>query len=121
MRMSRTQCYGWLGRVASCVLLLTLALLSHSAVAFGQEEDAERHVRVPKSYANVHLGPMTFRPVLVLVPKDTVLPVVGRQGEWLEVELSPELRETGMVLRWYNDEKRGWIHESTVELVEDER
>ena len=99
--MSRTQCYGWLGRVASCVLLLTLALLSHSAVAFGQEEDAERHVRVPKSYANVHLGPVTFHPVLVLVPKDTVLPVVSRQGEWLEVELSPELKETGMVLRWY--------------------
>jgi len=118
--MTRTQSCDWFGRVASCVLLLTLALFSHSAVAFGQEEDAERHVRVPKS-ANVHLGPMTARPVLVLVAKDTVLPVVGRQGEWLEVELSPELRETGMVVRWYNDEKRGWIHESTVELVEDER
>lgn len=109
-------------QAAPCLLLSTLALLSHPAAASGQEQEegAERHVRVPKSHANVHLGPTTARPVLVLVPKDTVLRVVGRRGEWLEVELSPELRETGMVLRWYENEERGWMHESTVELVEPE-
>ena len=75
-------------------------------------------MRVPQSHANVHQGPATFRPVLVLVAQDTVLRVVGRRGEWFEVELSPGLRETGMVMRWYENEERGWVHESTVELVE---
>ena len=116
----RTESFGGWRRAATCLLLLTLALLSHAAPGSGQEEEAERQVRVPKSHANVHTGPMTARPVLVLVPKDTVLRVVGRQGEWLEVELSPELRETGMAIRWYKNEERGWMHESTVELVEQE-
>lgn len=111
-------------RAASCLLLVTLVHLSFAVAASSQEsqqrEQAQQHVRVPTSHANVHMGPTTARPVLVLVPKDTVLPVVGRQGEWLEVELSPKLKETGMVMRWYENEDRGWMHESTVELVDEE-
>ena len=107
-------------RAASRFLLLTLVFLSATVAASGQEEGPEQHVRVPKSHANVHGGPSSGRPVLVLVRKDTVLPVVGRQGEWLQVELSPELKQTGMVMRWYTDEERGWMHESTVALVEEE-
>jgi hypothetical protein len=48
-----------------------------------------------------------------------VSPVVGRQGEWYEVRLSPELRETGMVMRWYEDEETGCVHQSQMELVEE--
>jgi hypothetical protein len=105
---------------------LTLSLVSYPATTLAeqeqeqeQEQEAKQRVRVPKSHANVHLGPTTARPVLVLVAKDTVLSVVGRRGEWFEVELPPELRHTGMVMRWYRNEERGWVHQSTVELVED--
>lgn len=114
----RNEPFGKYRRAALCLLFVTLTLCSHPAVTFAQEDEAEQHVRVPKSHANVHMGPATFRPVLVLVAQDTVLRVVGRRGEWFEVELSPELRETGMVMRWYENEERGWVHESTVELVE---
>jgi hypothetical protein len=51
----------------------------------------------------------------VLVPAGTILPVIGRQGEWLEVTLSPELRKTGTPMRWYRNETSGFVHESTVE------
>jgi hypothetical protein len=33
------------------------------------------------------------------------------------VGLSPELRKTGMVMRWYKDENNGWIHDSMLEVV----
>ncbi len=127
----RTEPFGWYRRAASCLLLLTLALLSLPDAAFGQTP--EEHVRVPTSHANVHMGPSTSRPVLVLVPEGTVMPVLGRRGEWLQVQLSPELRKTGMVMRWYEgkrdiirrgrpitigDEDSGWMHDSTVEITE---
>ena len=112
----RAESFGRYRRAAGCVLFVTLVHLSCVATASGQE--AEEHVRVPTKHANVHMGPSTGRPVLVLVAEGTVLPVHGRRGEWLEVELSAELRETGMVVRWYRDEDRGWMHESTVEFVE---
>lgn len=75
-------------------------------------------VRVPTSHANVHMGPNTTREVLVLAPKGTILEVLARDGEWLEVRLTLELRKTGMVVRWYKNEDRGWMHDSTVERVE---
>jgi len=46
-----------------------------------------------------------------------VLNVLGRDKEWIQVQLSPELRKTGMVMRWYKNEDRGWVHDSTVELI----
>jgi hypothetical protein len=69
----------------------------------------------------------------VIVPRDTVLPIIGRRGEWVQVQLSPELRKTGIVTRWYEgkreiirrgrritigDEDSGWMHDSTVEITE---
>ena len=48
------------------------------------------------------------------------MPILGRRGEWVQVQLSPELRKTGMVMRWYENETSGWMHDSTVEDHEDQ-
>jgi len=74
-------------------------------------------VRVPTSHANIHTGPSSGNAVLVLASKGTVMPMVGRRGEWIQVRLSPEIRETGMPMRWYKNETSGWMHDSTVEFV----
>ncbi|HSF15947.1 MAG TPA: SH3 domain-containing protein [Vicinamibacteria bacterium] len=113
--MERTESRRSWQTVASCFLALTLAPF---AASNAQEPEAASYVRVPKS-ANVHAGPTTARPVLVVVAKDTVLQVVGSRGEWLEVELVPKLKETGIVMRWYENEDRGFVHESTVEVVDE--
>jgi len=103
--------------------------LTPTSVAFGQ---AAEQARVPTSYANVHAAPSSGSVPLVLVPRGTVLPIIGRRGEWVQVQLSPELRETGMVMRWYEgrhdivvrgepttigEETSGWMHDSTVEII----
>lgn len=106
--------------VAAVALATSLGLYG-PVPALSQDDETEESVRVVNAHTNVHAGPATYRPVLVLAPKDTVLNVVGRQGEWLEVELSAELRQTGMVMRWYYDEERGWVHQSQVEPVEEDR
>ena len=74
-------------------------------------------VRVPTSHANVHSGPSSGNEVLVLAAKGTVMPMVGRRGEWIQVRLSPEMRKSGMVMRWYKNETSGWMHDSTVEFL----
>lgn len=74
------------------------------------------HAQQP-GHANVHMGPTTVNEVLVLAPKGTVLPVLARRGEWVQVGLSPALRKTGMVMRWYKNENNGWIHDSMLEVV----
>ena len=71
---------------------------------------------VPTSYANVHKGAGSGQVILVLVPRGTVMPILGRRGEWVQVQLSPELRKTGMVMRWYENETSGWMHDSTVKI-----
>ena len=68
------------------------------------------------SYANVHKGAGSGQVILVLVPKGTVMPILGRRGEWVQVQLQPELRKTGMVMRWYENETSGWMHDSTVKI-----
>ena len=73
---------------------------------------------VKVGHANVHMGPTTVNEVIVLAPKDTVLPVLGRRGEWVHVGISPALRKTGMVMRWYKNEDNGWIHDSLLEIVQ---
>ena len=97
-----------------CLLALTFVQLSLAEPTFSQP--AER-VRVPTSYANVHMGPSSGQEVLVLVPRGTVLTVLGRDKEWIQVRLTPDLRKSGMVMRWYKNEDRGWMHDSTVELL----
>jgi Bacterial SH3 domain len=74
-------------------------------------------VRVPVSHANIHTGPSTGNEVIVLAARGTVLPMVARRGEWLQVQLSPDLRKTGMVMRWYKNQGSGWVHDSMVEFV----
>jgi uncharacterized protein YgiM (DUF1202 family) len=74
-------------------------------------------VRIPVNHANIHTGPSTGNEVIVLAVKGTVMPMVGRRGEWLQVQLSPDLRKTGMPMRWYKNEGSGWVHDSMVEFV----
>ena len=74
-------------------------------------------VRVKAAHANVHTGPTSGNEVIVLAPKGTTLPVLARRGEWIQVGLSPELRKTGIVMRWYKNENNGWIHDSMVQQV----
>ncbi len=88
------------------VFLLTTSSASSQA--------PKERVRVPTTHANVHMGPGSGQEVLVLVPRGTVLTVLARKGEWIQVQLSPELRKTGMLMRWYKNETSGWMHDSTV-------
>ena len=74
-------------------------------------------VRVKAGHANIHTGPTSGNEVLVLAAKGTLLPVLSRRGEWIQVALSPELRKTGMVMRWYKNESNGWIHDSMLDVV----
>ncbi len=124
--MTSTASLSWCRQAAVCALFLTLSLSALPVAGSSQEvagssQEVEGYVRVPTSHANVHMGPSSGQQVLWLAPEGTVLPVIGRQGEWLIVQLSPELRETGIVMRWYRNEDRGYMHESTVEFVEEPR
>jgi uncharacterized protein YgiM (DUF1202 family) len=109
-------------KIAWCLLTAALFQLAAPDRAAAQAPSAQApkeqgRVRVPTSHANVHMAPGSGSEVLVLVVKGTVLPVIGRRGEWIQVRLSPELRKTGMVMRWYKNEDQGWMHDSTVEVV----
>ena len=102
------------GAFGIAALMLALLLMPETVASQATKE----RVRVPTSHANVHMGPSSGQQVLVLVPKGTVLTVLGRKGEWIQVQLSPELRKTGMVMRWYKNETSGWMHDSTVVPVD---
>ena len=77
-----------------------------------------RYVRVPARQSNTDIKASAGSGsiVLLLVPSGTVLPVLGRQGEWIQVRLSPELRQVGTPMRWYKNEEAGFVHDSTVEV-----
>lgn len=98
---------------------LVAVVLGGASTLAGQSQTppASERVRVPASHANVHMGPNTTTEVLVLVPRDTMLTVLARDKEWVQVRLTPELRKTGLVMRWYKNEDRGWMHDSTVQVV----
>ena len=95
--------------VGFAFLLLPLAASSQSA---GDK------VRVPTGHANIHMSAGSGSEVLVLAPKGTVLTVTARRGEWIQVQLPPDLRKTGLVMRWYKNEDKGWMHDSTVARVD---
>jgi hypothetical protein len=125
-----------LRRASAGALGVTVALLLLAQAASSQAPATEGHdeqARVPTSYANVQAAPSSGAALLVVVPQGTVLPIIGRRGEFVQVQLSPELRKTGMVVRWYEgkqdlirrgqpitigDEDSGWMHDSTVEISE---
>lgn len=109
--------------VLSIVLLLPLSVRAQRGRGQGQgaavqaPQPTGERVRVKAGHANIHTGPTSGNEVLVLAAKGTVLPVLARRGEWIQVSLSPELRKTGMVLRWYKNETNGWVHDSMVDVV----
>jgi uncharacterized protein YgiM (DUF1202 family) len=112
---------------SSCVLaaILMLPVSAEAQRGRGQGQGAAaqapqptgERVRVKAAHANVHTGPTSGNEVLVLAAKGTVLPVLARRGEWVQVGLSPELRKTGLVMRWYKNETNGWIHDSMLDVV----
>jgi hypothetical protein len=99
---------GALGVVLCCFLA------SAATPVWGQQ-----HVRVPErqSHTDVKAAPNSTSIVLMLVPSGTVLPLVKRQGEWLQVRLSPDLQQSAIPMRWYDNEDLGFVHDSTVEIV----
>ena len=90
--------------------LLTFAATS----AFAQE-----YIRVPErqTHTDIKAGPSSGSIVLVLIPSGTMLPVTKRDGEWIQVKLSGELRKVGIPMRWYKNEQLGFVHDSTVEVI----
>jgi hypothetical protein len=120
-------------RVVSCGFAVMATVLLLAQLAATQTPAPVQRARVPTSYANVHGEPGSGSVLLLLVPRGTVLPIIGRRGEWVQVQLSPELRNTGLIMRWYEgtheitrrgrritigDEDSGWMHDSTVEIVD---
>ena len=114
--------------VGWCVLAMALALpVAASAQRGGRGQGQSSQATAPKptgervsvkaGHANVHTGPTSGNEVLVLAAKATILPVLARRGEWVQVGLSPELRKTGLVMRWYKNEDNGWIHDSMLDVV----
>ena len=118
-RTARAAAFSW---VLAIVLLLPLAAEAQrggqgrGSTAPAPQPTGER-VRVKAGHANVHMGPTTVNEVIVLAPRGTVLPVLARRGEWVQVGISPALRKTGMVMRWYKNEDNGWIHDSLLDVV----
>jgi len=108
--------------VLAATLMLPLTVEAQRGRGQGQGAAAQapqptgERVRVKAGHANVHSGPTSGNEVLVLAAKGTLLPVLARRGEWVQVGLSPELRKTGMVMRWYKNENNGWIHDSLLGL-----
>ena len=113
----------------AAAFVVSLALLAAPGQVFPQAPSPSptlaaaptEQAMVPTSYANVHKGAGSGQVILVLVPKGTVMPILGRRGEWVQVGLSPELRKTGMVMRWYENETSGWMHDSTVKITKIEK
>ena len=116
---------------AACALAALAGLLVTPGSASSQTTDPDstiirtmpdpptpKRVRVPTSHANVQMGPSSGQQILVLVPQGTELNVLARNKEWLQVEITPAMRKTGMVMRWYKNEDRGWMHDSTVEAIQ---
>ena len=119
-------------QVAASVLVVAAVLMLRASPGFGQGSVPQEQARVPTSHAAIHDAPSTASVMMLMVPEGTVLPVIGRQGEWVQVQLSPELRETSIVLRWYEgrhdivqrgeaktigNEDTGWMHDSTVQIT----
>ncbi len=98
-------------------LLVMAALTFAAGTAFSQTPPAAAPTEVatvPTSHASVHMAAGSGSELLLMVPKGTVMPVLGRKGEWVQVRLNPELRKTSIVIRWYKNEDNGWMHDSTV-------
>lgn len=102
-------------RATSSASIAAMCLLMASA----RPVEAQEYIRVPErqTHTDVKGGPTSTSIVLVLIPSGTTLPIVKRDGEWLQVRLSQELRTTGIPMRWYENEELGFVHESTVDVI----
>ena len=112
---TRTSGRWWRG--GACALALFLACVFLAGHARAQE--AQGYVRVLKG-ANMHAGVGTSPVVLFMLPAGTVLPVierVGRDGVWVTVRITPEVRKQATRMRWRNEE-RGFVHASTLEFID---
>lgn len=103
-------------------LLVMTALTLTAGSAFSQTPSAPAAAptevaTVPTSHASVHMAAGSGSELLLMVPKGTVMPVLGRRGEWVQVRLTLELRKTSIVIRWYKNEDNGWMHDSTVVIT----
>ncbi|MEO8069895.1 MAG: hypothetical protein ABI652_00715 [Acidobacteriota bacterium] len=67
--------------------------------------------------ANIHATPSTAAIVLATVSPGLVLDIYEHRGVWYAVALTPDLRQKATPIRWYRNETRGFVHDSTVELV----
>ena len=122
MRTTTPRAVAFLGVL---IVVLILPAIAHGQRGRGQGRGAEaqappptgERVRVKTGHANIQTGPTSGTEVLVLAAKGTVLSVLARRGEWVQVGLSPDLRKTGMVMRWYKNENNGWVHDSMLEVV----
>jgi len=122
MRTTTPRAVAFLGVL---IVVLILPVIAHGQRGRGQGRGAEaqappptgERVRVKTGHANIQTGPTSGNEVLVLAAKGTVLPVLARRGEWVQVGLSPDLRKTGMVMRWYKNENNGWVHDSMLEVL----
>jgi hypothetical protein len=117
--------------LASCLVVPAAVQLALPDVALAQQQRGGQavapqdptlkptgeRVRVPTSHANIQAAPSSGAQIIVLAPRGTVLNVLGRDKEWIQVQLIPELRKTGILMRWYRNEMSGWMHDSTVEVV----
>jgi hypothetical protein len=102
--------------ISTILLVLALVLLSPPDSASGQ--GSQELVRVKRG-ANLHKGPNTQPEVLFMLPEGTVLSVierVGRNGVWIAVRITPEVRQRATRMRWRNED-RGYVHQSTIEVV----
>lgn len=96
------------------MVLVLLAGSVFSQTPTPQPQAPKELATVPTSHASVHMAAGSGSELLLLAPKGTVIPVLGRKGEWVQVRLTPELRKTSIVIRWYKNEDNGWMHDSTV-------
>jgi hypothetical protein len=114
--MTKTRSFGRWWREGSCALALVLGGVLLASHARAQESPG--YVRVLKG-ANMHAGVGTAPVVLFMLPAGTVLPVIertGRDGVWVVVRITPEVRKQATRIRWRNEE-RGYVHASTVEFI----
>jgi len=105
---------------ALALVLAGVFLAGHARAQESQASQASQgYVRVLKG-ANMHAGVGTASVVLFMLPARTVLPVIertGRDGVWVAVRVTPEVRKQASRMRWRNEE-RGYVHASTVEFID---
>lgn len=90
----------WLAALA----LAVGPLLAAPALA----QEAPSQIRIVEEDVFVRSGPSASETIVVAVPSGTVLPMAGRDGEWIRVTVTPELGVAA---------SQGYVHQSVVQIV----